>query len=537
MVDLDTQTDQQLVDRLVHASEEEDLLYVEICLRRLIARGVKDAVTRNHSWKGISALAALASFPHTQLRQLLLEILLFRLCTRAPTAQNVFHDVEVQLWASKLVEGWERYGRFHAPQATAILSLPSEAAVAAWLDSPVNVQHLPPSPHPQDLTGCRPLPPPPSFISMSDPVSCPSTTRQNLNTVISLSTMDGAGRASLATGSPGALAAPTPAAGHAQVGIASPSAVDILGPPPFIASPHFSLPPVSPIPLPTPFVAPRLQCDDHPIRIRVGNLPTDVTEREVGDFFASAGFTISEVRTVLKNGNLEIYGTLPSRAAWSGALERVHGKLHRGRRVYLDRDRPDFRKSAEECAQHPIVIVEGLPQDTMEGDFRATARKTHCGVVPGNVPSKRRHTSLDDREASSQSDLNLFSALLPNDSPAETSRSSRLQDPTFAFSSTPIDNLPPFKATPPPPPYFSSASTSHSQPTVPSSFFSPLAGDPVPAATPNPTQEQLQPHSASKQTAPLDSLAFPSGVRAAGAALVLDGSPAQQSRSWERDEV
>ncbi|GAA5890766.1 hypothetical protein JCM6882_000650 [Rhodosporidiobolus microsporus] len=161
-------TEQQLVDYLVHATEEQDTVFVLYWLHEMKKRGmleIKDGtaaegVTRKHSWKRYSALVTIVREEETPLRRFILQLLLHFVA--APGDAKALQRSACG-WASKMLSGWRHGGREEAVDAARCLTLgPHEST--EWID--VN---LPPPPNLAALTGYDPLPPPPFPPSCTPP--------------------------------------------------------------------------------------------------------------------------------------------------------------------------------------------------------------------------------------------------------------------------------------------------------------------------------------------------------------------------------
>ncbi|GAA5890669.1 hypothetical protein JCM6882_000618 [Rhodosporidiobolus microsporus] len=385
IVDLNTETDAQLVDRLVQCAEEEDLLYVDICLRRLLARGVVDAVVRQHSWKGVSALVLVATSPCTKLRQLILQVLLFRLKTSTSSA---FAGARLQSWSAGVVEQWSAQGRLNARQAGDIVQLTDEGAIATWMDTALANGDLPPPPNPHRLTGCGrlPLPPPPPPPFQEPPSPRVVERKSSLPPVPALVQLPRPPPAESAPTFVNVFVLPTPMGGQLVGGPGQqtfPLPFHPFGAPPLSKpTPPGPAPAYTPLGRPDFYTPQPLPQDDHPIRIRIGNLPANTSRDEIIHILRTAGTPISNLRTVsTQSGSAtDGYGTLPSRSAWSVAFERLHLSFYNGSRIYLDRDRPDFQASAEERARHPVVVLDALPPRMDVDAVMRLGRTSRCGL-------------------------------------------------------------------------------------------------------------------------------------------------------------
>ncbi|GAA6012855.1 hypothetical protein JCM11491_006202 [Sporobolomyces phaffii] len=151
---------QYLTDRLVTAVVEQDALYALYWLREMNDAGC-DQVDHKHSWRGYSALEAIArTRTLSVIHRLIAELLLLR---GAPTRLRKLEG-GVNRELRKLLRTWTASRREQAHDAQKLLSMPLDEA-ADWIDL-----HLPLPPHHETLTGEKPLLPPPSpLLSASLP--------------------------------------------------------------------------------------------------------------------------------------------------------------------------------------------------------------------------------------------------------------------------------------------------------------------------------------------------------------------------------
>ncbi|GAA5890706.1 hypothetical protein JCM6882_000631 [Rhodosporidiobolus microsporus] len=147
-------SEQDLVDYLCTAVEEEDVLFVWLWLKRLEGRGQKSGARRKYSWQDRSPLSTVCAAPQTPLRLFILQLLL--LTVDDEFFSSVLRGLDAQPWAVQVVRVFQERGASASPTAAELLSLTDEAAAADWVDT-----HLPPPPKsPDELTGFKPLPPP-----------------------------------------------------------------------------------------------------------------------------------------------------------------------------------------------------------------------------------------------------------------------------------------------------------------------------------------------------------------------------------------
>ncbi|GAA5901970.1 hypothetical protein JCM6882_000154 [Rhodosporidiobolus microsporus] len=172
-IDPATLNEQQLVDYLVVASSEQDILFVAFWLKRLKERGVEDAGKLKDLRSNRSALTVAASAEKSPLRLFILQLLLLSATT---AVSEVVQSLELEQWARDVVASWETEGRAGAADAAHLLSLEDDGAVADWIDA-----NLPPPPSPNDLTGCRPLPPVHLHLSPAAPQLAESTPETSIS--------------------------------------------------------------------------------------------------------------------------------------------------------------------------------------------------------------------------------------------------------------------------------------------------------------------------------------------------------------------
>ncbi|GAA5829167.1 hypothetical protein JCM3766R1_001004 [Sporobolomyces carnicolor] len=164
---------QDLVDRLVVATIEQDVLWVLVVLDRLTAVGsLEDGVNACHSWMGHTALESISQCPDlSTLRQLIAELLLLRGARK--TLEN-----ESNKQLLELVVDWDHGGSERARKARDLVSM-TMAAAADWID-----EHLPIPPNVDNLTGGGPLPsrpgsPPPPIETSPTLALSPAETKSS----------------------------------------------------------------------------------------------------------------------------------------------------------------------------------------------------------------------------------------------------------------------------------------------------------------------------------------------------------------------
>ncbi|GAA5988495.1 hypothetical protein JCM5350_005213 [Sporobolomyces pararoseus] len=146
---------QHLVDRLVVATEEQDVLWVLVTIGEMKELNCLEmAIDATHSWKGYSPLESIArlsslSVLHKHIAQLLL---------LSGAHQTLEEGEEIDnAEAQAMILTWESI----AQNAHKLLSIDISEA-ADWIDL-----NLPPPPNPENLTGEGPLPAPPTALLTS----------------------------------------------------------------------------------------------------------------------------------------------------------------------------------------------------------------------------------------------------------------------------------------------------------------------------------------------------------------------------------
>ncbi|GAA5989735.1 hypothetical protein JCM11641_002188 [Rhodosporidiobolus odoratus] len=148
-------TEQEVVDYLVQATEEQDVLYVVHRLRRMkdlgmlwTAAGNTSGIERTHSWRGCSALTAVATKQRTPLREFILKLFFFNLEDPLNSYSIDTDAGQWKDWAKKIRDKWEYRWRAASLDALGLLRLPGLEAVAIWIDD-----NLVLPPNPAGLTG------------------------------------------------------------------------------------------------------------------------------------------------------------------------------------------------------------------------------------------------------------------------------------------------------------------------------------------------------------------------------------------------
>ncbi|GAA5825603.1 hypothetical protein JCM5353_007502 [Sporobolomyces roseus] len=153
---------QGLTDRLVVAAEEQDVLYVLHWLGEMrLENCLEQAIDGKHSWKGYSALEFFTKSPLSQLRRIILELLL--LAGAKNTTEQPFGSGLTQRNTEvlEIVMNWKKGGEDEAidTKHLASLSLPE---AANFIDL-----NLPLPPNPEALTGCQDPPTQLSTLALS----------------------------------------------------------------------------------------------------------------------------------------------------------------------------------------------------------------------------------------------------------------------------------------------------------------------------------------------------------------------------------
>ncbi|GAA5823913.1 hypothetical protein JCM5353_007333 [Sporobolomyces roseus] len=159
---------QELTDRLVVATEEQDVLYVLHWIDEMnVQKCLEEAINEKHSWKGYSAIGSIILSPFSRLRKIILEILLLE--GMGNESDNVLELFRVydNTEVMEFLLNWESGGREKAYDAVRLLILPLERA-ADWIKL-----NLPRPPNYESLTRNGPLPAPPSVPSTPPPEQNP----------------------------------------------------------------------------------------------------------------------------------------------------------------------------------------------------------------------------------------------------------------------------------------------------------------------------------------------------------------------------
>ncbi|GAA5823956.1 hypothetical protein JCM5353_007349 [Sporobolomyces roseus] len=161
---------QELIDRLVIAVEQQDVLYCLVWLSEMKEKKPLNLVDSKHSWKTCSALASIVQNEFNESGKIIMELLLL---SGADSRSEEVMDLAVKarsLEAMVMLLNWERVGEGEANDARRLLEMPLEEA-ADWIDS-----HLPQPPNPDLLTGDGPLPSRPSTVTIPVPHPITPTT-------------------------------------------------------------------------------------------------------------------------------------------------------------------------------------------------------------------------------------------------------------------------------------------------------------------------------------------------------------------------
>ncbi|GAA5835992.1 hypothetical protein JCM11251_006621 [Rhodosporidiobolus azoricus] len=379
-------TVQELVDYLVVATAEEDVLYVVYWLRQLKERGLLwktgercSAIETKHSWRKQSALETLTSQPRSDIRQFILFLFLFNLETVDPKGK-VTLDVEVeQMWAKKIVEKWAYKWRAASLDALDVLRKSTDEEDADWVDA-----NFPLSPDSDDLfTGCGPLPAPP-FSAVKHEAS-----PESLNADPTQHRISPAPAALPVTNSPlpSSLAprSPTPALPP----LATPALPLPLSPSPApLSNPHAPSPPPR---LQSPPLLRKTLSDhlplassaglgrDHVIRLNIFGLHPDTTRDDITQLFHGINVRIREfeIRHYRYVG-AGAFVTVRTRADWERADRLLPEQTVRGRRPRVERLHPLVSQRGR--PEHPTVVVDGFVPGSSLSDIEDVIRKTRCGA-------------------------------------------------------------------------------------------------------------------------------------------------------------
>ncbi|BGP17166.1 hypothetical protein JCM10213_006039 [Rhodosporidiobolus nylandii] len=363
-VDLAALTDQDLVDHLVVAVEEEDVLFCCYWLRLLKERDVRDAVRLKHSWKGHSALNAAATFAYTTLRLCCLQLLLS--CALVPL--KTLPTPEWQPWATNQLAHW---GLHNPTLAISLLEARDMDQVALLVDGA-----LPPPPNVENLTGYQPLPPRPS----------PLFPQQNR------AQTSAAPRKSRSPSSTAPVAgAPSPLLPDLPPKNSLPPDVSSTSPPP---------PPSNPPPPPPPIDGRLVFPRDHPHYLHIEGLPLVCTLDSAESFLASHGVEALRMSLARHKSSSDAYFAVTNRSAADLAISRLHGQPSPdgSHQLFVERQRP--RISPETLHRLPVITVRGLDARTTTGDFVDLVRSTLVGSAKIEVRPQVQRGEVVAREGS-----------------------------------------------------------------------------------------------------------------------------------------
>ncbi|GAA5890764.1 hypothetical protein JCM6882_000649 [Rhodosporidiobolus microsporus] len=411
---------QELVDRLVTAVEEEDVLYTVFWLKEMKKAGLleegeaPEGIHLEHSWKNYSALVAAAMQPPSQYRIVILELLLLHV--RDP-AQTAALGVAMQLklsWAVNIIREWTFGLRRKARHAIHLLTLDIGDA-ADYIDA-----NFRPHPRADEMTGCGPLPPAPTTLP-PPPSLAPPPIQPESSTVVQPVTPIPPSQPSLSNPSVRHSTADDarhlrarlpPLGGLASVNVLTASVV-ILGfshewtadvalkslqqrkdsiiaqleidyqisighgpPPPAQTAPASSVA-IPSVPT-TPAAASAIQGPSNgsaAVRVFINNLPLDATMEEVQGLFTYAGVEVFALQDSQRVGTQYAcyHGTVASGADYERAAAVLHRSSLRSYRIYINREAPRPHPS------HPSVLVHGLPSSTAASAMLEAARRAGCG--------------------------------------------------------------------------------------------------------------------------------------------------------------
>ncbi|GAA5825606.1 hypothetical protein JCM5353_007503 [Sporobolomyces roseus] len=169
---------EDLATRLVVAIEEQDVLYVLYWLEKMKESNcLEPAINGKHSWKGYSALESIVQSPFTQLRRVILEVLLLH---GADGESKEILDLAMEKRNTEVLQvllNWKSRGREEAVDARRLIEMSLEEA-ANWIDL-----NLAPPPNAESLTGTDDPPLRPSHLpfppveSQSPPSIAPSISK------------------------------------------------------------------------------------------------------------------------------------------------------------------------------------------------------------------------------------------------------------------------------------------------------------------------------------------------------------------------
>ncbi|GAA6006012.1 hypothetical protein JCM10207_007306 [Rhodosporidiobolus poonsookiae] len=371
-------SNEELVDRLVVAVSEQDVLYVHFWLREMRGQGMLEASFGAEGVDKItlrskrSALRTVCTVPFTPLRLFILQLLL--LTMNEPLGEVGEHNEgdAIQGWSTRVMASWDERGRAEAVDAAALLANTDAVAVEDWV-----TDNLEAPPNEDSLTGCGPLPD--SLAPSPDPAGAsPAYDEMQLPELISGAPSPEPLRSSTALDS-------FACARHASTATPRPAITAKRTIPPR-QSLHPSLPQrptfTSNRP-PQPFLPITSSEPDHPIRLHVKPLPFGTPNATVEKLFFDAQIPVVPCSLLVRHD--DAFLTVPDRASWLAAREKLHRLQFIGNKLIVERDHADFDRSVDDCARDPVVIVEGVPRTASAGDFHKLAQGTGLGAYDAGL--------------------------------------------------------------------------------------------------------------------------------------------------------
>ncbi|BGP17189.1 hypothetical protein JCM10213_006013 [Rhodosporidiobolus nylandii] len=332
--------DQELVDRLVHAVEEQDPAFVwywlqEMRGRGMVGEGVKteNGVATKHTWKHISALVAAVSQSETRTSRLVLEMLLYNIpASGRGDALSAAVQAEKQR-AVRTMARWETGGKEEAKEA-AHLAIEDSDEAGKWIDAN-GFFH----PHPERTTGAGPLP-----LPVSDPSSLPPPSIH------------------CTAASAAAERPPSPPLQPSTAPAAVSSSLPSFHLAPSAVQPAFSLGAQS------------------SVRCHLGGFFPETTEEQIDKILVWAGISQAQLSTVTRGSSKCAYFTVPCCAEYVRVSKLLHDSFFHGRKLLFERNFHSYRLSTA-----PTVLIRNLPYARGERLVRDLSRMARCGAYDSQM--------------------------------------------------------------------------------------------------------------------------------------------------------
>ncbi|BGP49194.1 hypothetical protein JCM10450v2_005077 [Rhodotorula kratochvilovae] len=367
---------QELVDRLIVAVEEQDVLYVVLHLQDMVRRGLidlaskkSDGINLERSWKKRSALVA-ADQPFSPLSEFILVLLLLHV--REPHAQqirSVAHHVGTG-WVEGLVQFWEVARADQRRDAEQLLQLePSD--VAEWIDT-----HGLSHPDPDSLTGNGPLPPAPPSPAPSPRQATPPASLASNQTFPPTGPSPGpsadepddlaARQVRLCDLQPGLTAVQIhqrfpDLTGLVDAGLIYKNACLLT-----FTSKEVAVMAMSQL-------QGRPDSLENPFRVFVHNLPVDVRSHDIQSLLDWVGVPFSALKFSHSRDFTTAHFNVPSREAFHQLRASLNKSSLRGHVMSIARALPPV------SADHPLVVVRNISAKYSASGLRTLTRMVGCG--------------------------------------------------------------------------------------------------------------------------------------------------------------